>query len=179
MWPDIWRLHLTTLDLTLITHDVRTKSGPTTPWRHTMSERSQARRHPDDTRCQDEVNMFLMARRHLTTHDVRTKSGPTTPWRHTMSERSQARRHPDDTRCQNEVRRKSDDVRPSLRAGCPFNTNLGDCTSSHSFLSTHAHVFADARERVPFFPFLPYLFSIQTRPNVWNRVLGPKNTWAP
>ena len=35
-----------------------------------MSERSQARRHPDDTRCQNEVRPDDA----LTTHDVRTKS---------------------------------------------------------------------------------------------------------
>ena len=35
-----------------------------------MSERSQARRHPDDTRCQNEVRPDDT----LTTHDVRTKS---------------------------------------------------------------------------------------------------------
>ena len=75
-----------------------------------------------------------------------------------MSERSQARRHPDDTRCQNEVRRKSDDVRPSLRAGSPFNTNLGDCTSSHSFLSTHAHVFRRCTRKGTLLSFPPLSF---------------------
>ena len=114
MWPDIWRLHLTTLDLTLTTHDVRTKSGPTTPWRHTMSGRSQ----------------YVF-------------NCPTTS---------------DDTRCQNEVRRKSDDVRPSLRAGSPFNTNLGDCTSSHSFLSTHAHVFRRCTRKGTLLSFPPLSF---------------------
>ena len=82
MWPDIWR-RLTRCQNevrpgdTLTTHDVRTKPGPTTPWLHTMSERSQsafmlefAKQHPDYTRWQNEVRPDDT----LTTNDVRTKS---------------------------------------------------------------------------------------------------------
>ena len=108
--------------------------------RHLTTTSDDTWPHPDYTRCQNEVRPDDT----LTTH--------------TMSERSQARRHPDDTRCQNEVRRKSDDVRPSLRAGSPFNTNLGDCTSSHSFLSTHAHVFRRCTRKGTLLSFPPLSF---------------------
>ena len=50
--PDYIWLHP---DYILTTYVVRTKSGPTTFWLHTSSERSQARLHSDYTRRQNDV----------------------------------------------------------------------------------------------------------------------------
>ena len=110
-----------------------------------MSEQSQARRHPDDTRCQNEVRPDDT----LTTHDVRTKSeGSQTMSGHRYGQAL--------------LSTISEIALPPI----PFSQHTPTC-------------FADARERAPFFPFLPYLFSIQTRPNVTNlqRTHRPPNLY--
>ena len=89
-----------------------------------MSEQSQARRHPDDARCQNEVRPDDT----LTTHDVRTKSeGSQTMSGHRYGQAL--------------LSTISEIALPPI----PFSQHTPTC-------------FADARERAPFFPFLPYLF---------------------
>ena len=72
-----------------------------------------------------------------------------------MPERSQVRRHPDDTWALIELFLSSHISTGRLSFQL---TNLGDCTSSHSFLSTHAQVFRRRTRKGTLLSFPPLSF---------------------